>query len=46
MRGGPSNVPVHEPNIGKDESIWSNPAPKQRPTASEIETARFPGQTP
>jgi len=46
VRGGPSNVPVHEPNIGKDESIWSNPAPKQRPTASEIETARFPGQTP
>jgi hypothetical protein len=46
VRGGPSNVPVHEPNIGKDESIWSNPGPKPRPTSDAIETSGFPGRTP
>ena len=46
VRGGPSNVPVHEPNIGRDESIWSNPGPKPRPTSDAIETSGFPGRTP
>jgi hypothetical protein len=46
VRGGPSNVPVHEPNIGKDESIWSNPGPKPRPTSDAIDTSGFPGRTP
>ena len=46
VRGGPSNVPVHEPNIGKDESIWSNPAPKQRPTSDSLDASGFPGRTP
>jgi len=46
VRGGPSNVPVHEPNIGRDESIWSNPAPKQRPTADSLDASGFPGRTP
>ncbi|MFM7799372.1 MAG: hypothetical protein ACKPBA_10395 [Planctomycetota bacterium] len=46
VRGGPSNVPVHEANIGKDESIWSNPAPKQRPTSDSLDASGFPGRTP
>ena len=46
VRGGPSNVPVHEANIGKDESTWSNPAPKQRPTSDSLDASGFPGRTP
>lgn len=46
VRGGPSNVPVHEPNIGKNESIWSNPEPTPRPRPEAIETTGFPGRMP
>jgi hypothetical protein len=47
VRGGPSNVPVHEANIGPDESVWSNPRPKPRPNSDEaLEASGFPGRTP
>jgi hypothetical protein len=39
-------VPVHEPNIGKNESIWSNPEPTPRPKPEAIETTGFPGRMP
>ena len=46
VRGGPSNVPVHEPNIGPQESVWSNPRPEPRPVAEGTSSVGFPGRTP